>query len=154
MREIPWFKVDDRFHSSRKVKAIPRAQRLEAVGLWAIAGSWSAGEGLDGFVPDYMIDDFGGTAELVAALVASGSWLAVDGGYRFAQWRKFQDGKYRPNIPPRIRAAVMARDGYRCVICGSTENLSLDHIVRYRDDGPDTIDNLRVLCMPCNWERG
>lgn len=89
MVAIPWFKVDDRFHSSRKVKSIPRARRLEAVGLWVLAGSWSAGEGLDGYVPDYMIEDFGGTPELVAALVASGLWEAVEDGSQFYKWTEY-----------------------------------------------------------------
>lgn len=48
----------------------------------------------------------------------------------------------------------MERDGHACVFCGATDQLSLDHIVRYRDGGPDTVENLRVLCMPCNLERG
>ncbi|KKO80733.1 hypothetical protein WU87_03265 [Corynebacterium minutissimum] len=45
------------------------------------------------------------------------------------------------------------RDGHRCVFCGTTENLTLDHIVRYADGGPDAEDNLRVLCMKCNQSR-
>jgi len=85
-----WFKVDDRFHSSRKVMAIPRRLRLSAVGLWAVAGSWTAGEELDGFVPAYMVDEWGGTDELVDALVASGLWEEAPGGTRFAKWAEWQ----------------------------------------------------------------
>lgn len=85
-----WFKVDDRFHSSRKMLAIPRRIRLAAVGLWAIAGSWTAGEELDGLVPDYMVEEWGGTDELVEALVRAGLWVPVDGGTRFANWAEWQ----------------------------------------------------------------
>jgi len=94
------------------------------------------------------------TPTQVRALLASGLWENTEDGIRFVHWRKYQDGDYRPNIPPRIREAVMERDGRKCVLCGSTDNLSLDHIIRYREDGPDTVDNLRVLCMPCNRGRG
>lgn len=59
----------------------------------------------------------------------------------------------RPAIPVAVRRAVMERDGFACVQCGSTERLSLDHIVRFRDGGPDAEENLRVLCLPCNWRR-
>ena len=38
--------------------------------------------------------------------------------------------------------------------CGRADVLSLDHIVRYRDGGQDTLENLRVLCLPGNRRRG
>lgn len=84
-----WFRVDDRFHSSRKVKRIPRPLRLECIGLWTIAGSWSASENLDGFVPEYMIEDFGGTPEQVSALVEAGLWEVAEEGTRFYKWTEY-----------------------------------------------------------------
>lgn len=62
--------------------------------------------------------------------------------------------RLRPHIPAEIRRAVMERDDYRCVFCGSTDDLSLDHIYPYSLGGPDTEDNLRVLCQPCNRSKG
>jgi len=85
-----WFKVDDGFHASRKVMSIPRAVRLPAIGLWAIAGSWSAAEELDGFVPDYMIDEWGGTPQLVDVLVKAGLWEPADEGTQFTKWAEYQ----------------------------------------------------------------
>lgn len=61
---------------------------------------------------------------------------------------------HRPAIPIEVRRQVMERDRFACVSCGSTDQLSLDHIVRFRDGGPDSVENLCVLCMPCNLERG
>ena len=150
---MSWMKVDDQFHSSDKLLSIPKRHRFQAAGLWAIAGSWVAGQQTDGFVPDYMILEWGPTKKTIDCLVDSGLWERVRDGFKFVHWRKRQDGDYRRNIPPKVRAAVMRRDGYRCVVCGATERLSLDHIVPYRDDGPDTVENLRVLCMPCNNRR-
>ena len=100
-----------------------------------------------------MIPELWSTPKIADELVRVGMWERVENGYKFVHWRKRQDGDYRRNIPPKVRAAVMRRDGYRCVVCGATERLSLDHIVPYRDDGPDTVENLRVLCMPCNNRR-
>lgn len=60
----------------------------------------------------------------------------------------------RPHIPVDVRREVMDRDGHRCLDCGSTKHLSLDHIVPFSHGGPDTVENLRVLCRPCNSRRG
>lgn len=60
----------------------------------------------------------------------------------------------RRSIPDRIRVAVMERDERTCVECGATENLTLDHIHPYSLGGMDTLENLRVLCGPCNSRKG
>lgn len=80
--------------------------------------------------------------------LVGGTWVVID----IDSYPK--GGSGRPRIPTHIRRAVMERDGYECTICSATDALSLDHIVRYRDGGPDTVENLRVLCMPCNLDRG
>lgn len=54
----------------------------------------------------------------------------------------------------RIKRQVKERDGHACVWCGSTKNLEVDHIVRYVDGGPNTLENLRTLCYPCHGSRG
>jgi hypothetical protein len=87
---MTWFKVDDRLHSSRKILSIPRSVRLSSVGLWTLAGSWSAHEELDGLVPDYMVTELGGTPRLVAALVTAGLWIEVNDGSQFNKWQEYQ----------------------------------------------------------------
>lgn len=87
---MTWFKVDDGFHASHKVLAIPRATRLPAVGLWTVAGTWSAAQELDGFVPEYMIGEFGGTQKHVDALVKAGMWTPDVDGFRFVKWAEYQ----------------------------------------------------------------
>jgi 5-methylcytosine-specific restriction endonuclease McrA len=45
-----------------------------------------------------------------------------------------------------VRAYVRLRDG-GCVVCGVTEGLEVDHIVRPEDGGdPYSEENLRTLC--------
>lgn len=60
---------------------------------------------------------------------------------------------HRRHIPLEIRRIVFLRD-QQCRFCGAIQPLELDHIIPYRDGGPDTEENLRVLCKPCNMERG
>lgn len=91
----------------------------------------------------------------VDELVERGVWFLDDDtddyliGDHHKPWSDF-----RPAIPLRIRWEVLHRDGNRCVICGATERLSLDHIIPYSKGGPDTVENLRVLCRYCNSRRG
>lgn len=60
----------------------------------------------------------------------------------------------RQPIPHEVRAAVFDRDGRNCLFCDATADLTLDHIIPYSHGGPDTVENLRVLCRRCNSIRG
>ncbi|MDQ2732100.1 MAG: HNH endonuclease [Armatimonadota bacterium] len=44
----------------------------------------------------------------------------------------------------------LARHDYKCVRCGSSANLSIDHIVALTHGGRNTIDNVQALCTACN----
>jgi len=56
----------------------------------------------------------------------------------------------RKHIASELRGLVMERDQHSCVLCGATEDLTLDHIHPWSKGGPDTYENLRVLCRSCN----
>lgn len=51
-------------------------------------------------------------------------------------------------------AAIYERDGYMCLYCGATEDLTLDHIVALNNGGPHCEDNLVVACRRCNASKG
>jgi hypothetical protein len=53
-------------------------------------------------------------------------------------------------IMNQLRPIVYARDGYKCLKCGSTKNLSLDHIIPMIKGGLTVIENLQTLCTKCN----
>ena len=106
---MAWFKADDSFHSSKPVMKIPRRYRLQAVGLWIMAGTWSAQEESDGFIPEYVVDELCGTSAVASHLARAGLWVyvtdesqegssipdrssAVSGtpGWQFVNWSKYQ----------------------------------------------------------------
>lgn len=95
---MPWFYVDDGFSDSKPVLNMPDRYRLAACGLWVLAGSWSAKEELDGFVPKSKLRQLGARAPIIAALTDSGPLSAplcteVSGGIQFNSWDKWQPTK-------------------------------------------------------------
>lgn len=63
-----------------------------------------------------------------------------------------KDGK-RESIPQDVMDKVWNRDGGKCVICGSQENLEFDHIIPFSKGGATTYRNLQILCKKCNIEK-
>lgn len=55
--------------------------------------------------------------------------------------------------PPR-RKIIYDRDGNKCLACGATDELTLDHIVPSSKGGKSNIDNLQTLCRKCNLQKG
>lgn len=51
-----------------------------------------------------------------------------------------------------LRIEVLRRDGFRCVICGISGRLEVDHIkpVRDRPDLSFALSNLQALCRRCH----
>lgn len=56
--------------------------------------------------------------------------------------------RVRPSIPINERRAVLAAG--KCVYCGETEDLTVDHIVPYSRGGEHSIENYQCLCFDCN----
>jgi hypothetical protein len=74
---------------------------------------------------------------------------ADDNGARYPVVRTRYDEDRKP-VP---RMWILRRDNYRCVICGSSARLEIDHIVPWSAGGSDHPDNLRTLCHWCNTDR-
>ena len=53
-------------------------------------------------------------------------------------------------IPTEVKNRVLARDGARCVMCGSSDGIHFDHIIPVVKGGDNTIDNIQILCKGCN----
>jgi predicted transcriptional regulator len=53
-----------------------------------------------------------------------------------------------------LRQQVFKRDGFKCVYCGGTEQLSCDHSTPITRGGLTIISNLVTACKACNSSKG
>jgi 5-methylcytosine-specific restriction endonuclease McrA len=52
------------------------------------------------------------------------------------------------------RRKVYKRDGNKCCKCGTTKNLTVDHIVPLCRGGHNGMTNMQTLCEKCNLQKG
>lgn len=74
--------------------------------------------------------------------------LTLQNRWRFYRWR------HRVQISNKMRQYIYDRDGHRCVKCGTTEELTLDHIKPWSRGGENTVENLQTMCRRCNCSKG
>ncbi len=56
--------------------------------------------------------------------------------------------------PAFTRFNVFLRDGFKCVYCGSPDNLTFDHVVPRSKGGRTSWSNIVAACSPCNLRKG
>lgn len=61
-----------------------------------------------------------------------------------------EDRKRRRKCSIHVKRAILERDGYKCVKCGDTRHLHVDHIVAIASGGTSDYGNLQTLCRNCN----
>jgi 5-methylcytosine-specific restriction endonuclease McrA len=145
---VAWFRVDDKLGEHPKVRAIPRAHRRDAMGLWVLAGAWCASNvdtrhGEDGNVPAWMVEELCGEKVDADRLAHVGLWHTgghdceacpqpVDpDGWIFHEWASLQytreevrakrasdAARQKVARSPELRAAIRDRDRDRCRYCG------------------------------------
>jgi hypothetical protein len=90
VRDVPWFKVDDTFHSHPKARTVS----LQAIGLWTMCGSYAMAYKTDGFAHEWFVSGFPAHKRLSRELADAGLWRAgvKDGksGWYFHDWLDYQ----------------------------------------------------------------
>jgi hypothetical protein len=64
-----------------------------------------------------------------------------------------KSGPKRDPSPEDVKLLVWARDGGRCVRCGSKQELHFDHIIPVAKGGGNSDANIQILCQPCNLKK-
>lgn len=159
---MSWARIDAAFDDSTEVLTLlDHEDGPAAVGLWTLCFTWASRHrhpSRVAHVPADLPERFHPRGvELAGVIVQAGLWRVCDDGWQFIDSPLFEwgpmDGR-RSYIPRWLRNRVYARDGWRCLWCGSTQDLTLDHIWPWSLGGEDTEDNLRTLCRSCNSSKG
>lgn len=85
---MPWFRIEDSFHSHPKVIKAGN----EAAGLYVRCGSYAAQHLTDGFIPEHVALLYG-TPELAEALVQAKLWRRAKGGWRMPDYLDYNPSK-------------------------------------------------------------
>lgn len=164
---MAWVEFNERLSNARLIRRVGN----EAFGVWVRCLLLAAEqEHVDYRISEQTVLEFGHPG--VLALLTEGSesfssLLELVEGLDPEQWpgrwykaRNWQVGSsFRPAwvihrtrsaIPDELRYRVYERDGFRCIRCGTDQDLTLDHVHPHSKGGADTFDNLRTLCQPCN----
>ena len=106
-----WFKVDDSFFSNPKTAMLSDG----ATALWLRAGSWSAQQLTDGFIPARMLPMFRGSDDSVTELCDAGLWERDEerDGYRFHDWSDYQPDGEEVDVLRRKRSEAGKRGANR-----------------------------------------
>jgi hypothetical protein len=113
-----------------------------------------------------LLDKLQGYAFIIRYQVDSESFIQI------VNWHKYQNPHHMETpsiIPPpsginnkfnhtpiskKQRESIFHRDKEKCVVCGSSTNLHIDHIVPVGQGGTSENTNLRTLCEKCNCSKG
>lgn len=123
----PGFSIPLGFYDGPEAKSIPRRIRAQAIGVWALAGNYSATRLSDGYVDAQTLSDLGCGPAVRAALmntlgkggVPDPLWIeAPAGGIQFTKWPKWQRTAgevtaYRESEAERKRVARAAKKEQR-----------------------------------------
>lgn len=52
------------------------------------------------------------------------------------------------------RRNILLRDGHKCLYCGATERLTIDHVLPRSRGGENSWENLATACISCNNKKG
>ncbi|GAB6899260.1 hypothetical protein [Kineosporia succinea] len=134
-----WFIIDDGFSEHPKTMAIKRATRLPSLGLWTMAGNWSARHLTDGQVSVDLLLEKGGRRTQIQALVDSGLWhdhestcphdgeqcpaTPAPGGVVFHDWFDWQRSR-QDVLQLRARRSAAGRNGGRASGAGRRQERS------------------------------
>lgn len=85
-------------------------------------------------------------------------WTDLQRSIAYSRTEQARREQERAKMNARLRYLILKRDGYKCQICGRTQEdgvkLHVDHIIPVSKGGETKMENLRTLCEDCNLGKG
>ena len=103
-RPLPWFRLDDSFHSHPKILMAGN----EAVGLYVRCGTYAAQHLTNGFIPDEVALLYG-TCELAEVLVRTKLWRRTRGGWQMPDYLEYNPSRETVDNERRANAERQKR---------------------------------------------
>jgi hypothetical protein len=164
---MPWAKLDDQFPDHPKIEAAGPA----AAWLFVASICYSGRYLTDGFIPAGRVARLTALPNpeaCAARLVEAGLWEPVENGYYIHDFLEYNPSRemvlrrtqtegnrdYWDRIRAYIAPIIHERNDFKCVYCGSSFDLTVDHIVPLAFDGKHDLDNLTTACRACNSSKG
>jgi hypothetical protein len=156
---MKWFKFPHEITRNTKFRRMPVRHRYAFIILLCIANrSESPGSICDlddedlAFEIEMSIDEW---LRLKLDLTLKGLISASAKSLEIVGWENYEAPQSCSDRPYRKhQESVFFRDEFRCVYCGSRENLSLDHKTPQSRGGDHSLENLVTCCIPCNSSKG
>jgi hypothetical protein len=164
-----YVQVDQGIVTHRKTLRLARLlgeSRYTVVGRLVALWCWSLDSAISGALRDVdaeILADVmgwdsacGKPADLFEALITVGYLdLDEDGVLRLHNWWKYKrenPGAHEEwrRLRPTLTPVILARDGYACVYCGATTDLTIDHRIPLSRGGNNSLSNLCAACLRCN----
>jgi hypothetical protein len=134
---MTWFRIDDSFYDHPKVFDAPDC----AVSLWTRAGTWSARNLTDGFVPTGMPARLCGDPDTaVKELVRRGLWSRSSGGYQFRDWMDYQPSSDEVKALREKRAAAGRQGGLAKARGKAVGNSKVDNRMVTTGENPSVLE--------------
>jgi hypothetical protein len=156
---ITWLKLDHNIITDVKLRRFNSKEKWAWITLLCLA---SQNEDDRGVVKDELEDiadlcDYGKQdfQYLLDKFKTKGMIEFSAGQIKIINWEKFASPERCSSHPYRkYQDFVFKRDGYKCVYCGTGDNLTLDHQVPQSRGGSHEPENLVACCATCNSKKG
>lgn len=143
-RAPPWIKLYNETLENYEFGSLKDSTKGQLIGIWLLASR------MDNKLPfdsKWIASKINATDPVdLGALYAAGFIMDYAEGDPVGK-REDWPSRY---ISDAVRAAVLERDGNKCVRCQSPERLEIDHIHPVSQGGTGVESNLQVLCISCN----
>lgn len=150
-RNPPWIKLHNQILENYEYTRLPDVTKAHLFGLWMLASR------TENKIPndlEWLAGKLGATEKVdLNALLVSGFIEFIDDSDSLEVSQNVSPGNWESrHITKSDKEAVLKRDGGKCQNpeCGSTRDIEFDHIIPISQGGNSEINNVQLLCRPCN----